>query len=278
MTRKQKPVQALGQGAVDPLSAAVTERDKSTLDMVKDALASKRAVLAYQPVMQAAAQGQVAFYEGLVRILDQTGRPIPAKDFMGEVEDTETGRVIDCLTLELGLQTLSQEADVRLSINMSARSIGYSRWMKTLETGLALNPSIAERLILEIEEKSAMTTPELVISFMRDLQGKGISFALDDFGAGFTSFRYLRDFVFDLVKIDGKFTRNISRNVDNQVVVGALLAVGRQFDMFTVAGSVESAKDAEFLAALGIDCLQGYHFGAPSLSPPWKDSAKARTA
>ncbi|MEM1234395.1 MAG: EAL domain-containing protein [Pseudomonadota bacterium] len=278
MTRKQKPVQALGQGAVDPLSAAVTERDKSTLDMVKDALASKRAVLAYQPVMQAAAQGQVAFYEGLVRILDQTGRPIPAKDFMGEVEDTETGRVIDCLTLELGLQTLAQEADVRLSINMSARSIGYSRWMKTLETGLALNASVAERLILEIEEKSAMTTPELVISFMRDLQGMGISFALDDFGAGFTSFRYLRDFVFDLVKIDGKFTRNISRNVDNQVVVGALHAVGRQFDMFTVAGSVESAKDAEFLSSLGIDCLQGYHFGAPSLSPPWKAQDSARRA
>lgn len=278
MSRKQKPIQALGQGAVDPLSAAVTERDKSTLDMVKDALASKRAVLAYQPVMQAAVEGRVAFYEGLVRILDQTGRPIPAKDFMGEVEDTETGRVIDCLTLELGLQTLAQEADVRLSINMSARSIGYSRWMKTLETGLALNPSIAERLILEIEEKSAMTTPELVISFMRDLQGKGISFALDDFGAGFTSFRYLRDFVFDLVKIDGKFTRNISRNVDNQVVVGALHAVGRQFDMFTVAGSVESAKDAEFLSALGIDCLQGYHFGAPSLSPPWKDDGQKQSA
>ncbi|MEL6689016.1 MAG: EAL domain-containing protein [Pseudomonadota bacterium] len=273
MAKRQKPIQALGQGAVDPLSAAVTSRDESTMEMVQEALNSKRAVLAYQPVMQAAAKGHVAFYEGLVRILDATGRPIPAKDFMGEVEDTEIGRMIDCLTLELGLQTLAQEPDVRLSINMSARSIGYTRWMKTLETGLALNPTIGERLILEIEEKSAMTTPELVISFMRELQGRGISFALDDFGAGFTSFRYLRDFVFDLVKIDGKFTRNIARNADNQVVVGALHAVGRQFDMFTVAGSVESARDAEFLTSLGIDCLQGYHFGAPSLSPPWKKAA-----
>ncbi|MEO1797906.1 MAG: EAL domain-containing protein [Pseudomonadota bacterium] len=270
MNKRKKPVQALGQGAVDPLSAAVTARDKSTLDMVKEALKTKRAVLAYQPVVQALHPERPAFYEGLVRILDVTGRPIPAKDFMAEVEDTETGREIDCVTLELGLETLAQEEDVRLSINMSARSIGYSRWVKTLEDGLAKSPTSGERLILEIEEKSAMTTPELVSSFMRDLQGRGISFALDDFGAGFTSFRYLREFLFDLVKINGKFTRNVNRNVDNQVVVGALVAVGKQFDMFTVAGSVESAKDAEFLTSIGVDCLQGFHFGAPSLSPPWK--------
>lgn len=276
MDRKLKAVKGLGEGAVDPLSAAVTARDRGTLEMVKDALRTKRAVLAYQPVMQAASPSAPAFYEGLIRILDATGRPIPAKDFMGEVEDTETGRVIDCLALELGLQTLSQEPDVRLSINMSARSIGYSRWMKTLETGLALNPTIAERLILEIEEKSAMTTPELVVSFMRELQGRGISFALDDFGASFTSFRYLRDFFFDIAKIDGQFTRGICRSPDNQVVVAALLAVSRQFDMFTVAENVESAKDAQYLSALGVDCLQGYHFGAPSLQPPWKEKVRQR--
>ena len=274
MKTRKKTVQALGHGNVDPLSAAVTERDKGTLEMVEAALASKRAVLAYQPIMQAASPTTPAFYEGLVRILDVTGRPIPARDFMGEVEDTETGRLIDCLSLELGLQTLVQEPDVRLSINMSARSIGYSEWMKTLESGLAQNPTSAERLILEIEEKSAMTTPELVISFMRELQGKGISFALDDFGAGFTSFRYLRDFFFDILKIDGRFTRNVARSADNQVVIGAIHAVARQFDMFTVAGGVESARDAKLLAAMGIDCLQGYHFAAPSLHPPWKEAPR----
>jgi len=274
MKKRKQPVKALRTGAVDPLSAAVTERDKGTLEMVRDALASKRAVLAYQPIMQAAAPGKVAFYEGLVRVLDSTGRPIPAKDFMGEVEDTETGRLIDCLSLKLGIQTLVQEPDIRLAVNMSARSIGYLRWMKTLETGLSLNPTVGERLILEIEEKSAMTTPELVVSFMRDLQGYGISFGLDDFGAGFTSFRYLRDFVFDIVKIDGQFTRGIAHNPDNQVVISALRAVAKQFDMFTVAESVESARDAEMLTAMGIDCLQGYHFGAPSIHPPWKEKKR----
>ena len=272
----KRPRNALGDGPVDPLSEAISLRDRRVIDMVKDALATKRAVLAYQPVVQSNAPDNVAFYEGLVRIMDPAGRTIPAKDFMTEVEDTETGRLIDCLALELGLQTLSQEPDVRLAINMSARSIGYTQWMRTLDAGLAQHPTIAERLILEIEERSAMTTPELVVSFMRELQSKGISFALDDFGAGFTSFRYLRDFFFDIVKIDGQFARDLSGAPENQIVVEALAAVGQFFGMFTVAENVETSEDAMLLAELGIDCQQGYHFGAPTLSPPWRQATRRR--
>lgn len=272
----KRPRNELGDGPVDPLSEAVSLRDRRVIDMVKDALATKRAVLAYQPVVQSSASANVAFYEGLVRIMDPTGRTIPAKDFMSEVEDTETGRQIDCLSLELGLQTLAQEQDVRLAINMSARSIGYAPWMRTLEAGLVQNPLIAERLILEIEERSAMTTPELVTSFMRELQSKGISFALDDFGAGFTSFRYLRDFFFDIVKIDGQFARDIARTPENQIVVEALATVGQLFGMFTVAENVETHEDSAVLAELGIDCQQGYHFGAPTISPPWRPVSRKR--
>lgn len=271
---RKKARHALAEGDVDPLSEAVSRRDRDTVEMVKDALASKRAVLAYQPVVVSSDPGKTAFYEGLVRILDSTGRPIPAKQFMSEVEDTEIGRMIDCLALELGLQTLAAEKDIRLAVNLSARSIGYPRWTRTLDAGLSLDPTIAERLILEIEERSAMTTPELVTAFMRDLQQRGISFALDDFGAGFTSFRYLRDFFFDIVKIDGAFSRDLSRNPDNQVVIEALLLVAQQFEMFTVAENVESAMDAEILSRMGVDCMQGFHFGAPTLRPPWLPDAE----
>ncbi|WP_147126075.1 EAL domain-containing protein [Shimia ponticola] len=270
----KRPGNRLGEGPVDPLSEAVSQRDRRVVDMVKDALATKRAVLAYQPVVQSTVPNRVTFHEGLVRIMDPAGRPIPARDFMSEVEDTETGRQIDCLALELGLQTLAQEPDVRLAINMSARSIGYAPWMRVLEAGLAQSPLIAERLILEIGERSAMTTPELVTSFMRELQAKGISFALDDFGAGLTSFRYLRDFFFDIAKIDGRFVRDIAQSPENQVVVEALAAVAQLFGMFTVAESVESDEDATVLADMGIDCQQGYHFGAPSLQPPWRSKTK----
>ena len=170
----------------------------------------------------------------------------------------------------MGLRALAEEPGLRLSINMSARSIGYPAWMDTLRRGVSADPQAAERLILEITESSAMNMPEVVVPFMRDLQGRGASFALDDFGAGHTSFRYLRDFCFDMIKIDGQFIREISDHPDNQVLTRALMSIAQHFDMFTVAEMVETADDAAFLIDNGIDCLQGYYFGAPTIAPPWK--------
>lgn len=255
----------------NPLSFAVNSRDKAAIDMVAEAVHHKHVMLAYQPIVQSQFQTRPAFYEGLVRVLDDTGRVIPAKDFIDSIENTELGREIDCIALDLGLRALHRAPDIRLSINMSARSVGYPRWMQILKRGLARDVTVAERLILEITESSAMLVPELVMNFMGELQRKGITFALDDFGAGYTSFRYLRDFYFDIVKIDGQFIRGIHSNADNQVLTKALVAISQQFDMFTVAESVENAADAAWLTNLGIDCQQGYLFGAPSTTPPWRE-------
>lgn len=254
-----------------PLDAAVAARDAGVIQMVKEAVHHKQVALAYQPVVQTARPSQPAFYEGLIRLFDETGRIIPARDFIDQIEEIELGRQIDCIALEKGLQVLRETPQIRLSINMSARSIGYTRWMSTLKRGLRADPTVAERLILEITERSAMTVPELVVSFMSDLQRKGISFALDDFGSGYTSFRYLRDFYFDILKIDGEFIRNIHTDPDNQVLTKAMVAIAQQFDMFTVAESVESFADVKWLQQIGVDCLQGYYFGAPTIRPPWKE-------
>ena len=266
-------------GHEDPVSYAVQSRKRSVLEMVDEAVRHKQVLLAFQPVVQAQRPEFAAFYEGLIRVQDETGRIIPAGEFINQIEETETGRIIDCLALEKGLKVLADQPGLRLSINMSARSIGYSRWMRTLQRGLQRDATVAERLILEITESSAMNAPELVVDFMLPLQQKGISFALDDFGAGFTSFRYLKDFFFDVLKIDGQFIRGISEDPDNQVLTRALVSIAQQFDMFTVAEFVESAEDAAYLAAIGIDCLQGYYFGAPTVHPAWEfaieDTARA---
>jgi len=268
MTRKRKFAD-VPEGEDTALNYAIMQRDRSVLDMVEQAVAHKQLVLAYQAVVPTSDQSRPAFYEGLIRVLDDTGRIIPARDFMSAVETTETGRIIDCIALEKGLKMLAQWPDLRLSLNMSARSIGYRRWVRTLHRRLDADPTLGERLILEITESSAMLVPELVVGFMQDLQTRGVSFALDDFGAGFTSFRYLRDFFFDIVKIDGQFIRGIAGNPDNQVLTSALVSIASQFDMLTVAESVETVQDAEYLTALGINCLQGYYFGAPTIRPPW---------
>lgn len=275
---RKKVLADLPEGGDSPLNAAVKSRDASTIEMATEAVKHKQCKLAFQPVMQANRPHDVAFYEGFIRVLDETGRVIPAREFMPQLENTPIGRELDCVALEMGLRTLTKNPDIRLSINMSARSIGYARWSRVLERFLKKDANIGERLILEISESSAMTVPELVIDFMDRLQPRGIAFALDDFGASNFSFRNFREFFFDAAKIDGQFIHGIGENPDNQALVRALIAVAREFEILVTAESVETQKDAEFLIANGVDCLQGFLFGAPTVSAPWKAEKRKHTA
>jgi EAL domain-containing protein (putative c-di-GMP-specific phosphodiesterase class I) len=278
MSGKKVSLQDVNRADSNPLAFAVSENDRQTISLVRDALQAGQLRLAYQPVVLSANTSRIGFYEGLMRVLDPKGRIIPARDFMGAVEAHEIGREIDCAALSMGLATLEQQPWLRLSVNMSARSIGYPKFTTILRQALARNPRLGERLILEITESSAMLVPEIVVAFMDSLQAEGIAFAMDDFGAGFTAIRYFRDFSFDILKIDGQFIRNIHANRDNQVVTAALLAIARQFDMLCIAESVETLEDAQFLQALGVDCQQGYFFGSPTVSPPWSQESAQRRA
>lgn len=261
-----------------PLDAAVSGRDRKMHRLIEKAIEQKDALLAYQPVVSARRPDGPVFYEALIRILDDDHNILPAGDFMPLAETRESGRIIDCLSLEMGLKALRDVPALRLSVNMSARSIGYPRWMETLDRGLARDATIAERLILEITESSAMLMPDLVTVFMADLHRRGVSFALDDFGAGYTAFRHLKDFYFDIIKIDGQFIRNIHTDPDNQVLTSALISIGRHFDMLTVAEAVEHPEEATFLQSAGVDCLQGYYYGMPTTRPAWLDHEKIRAA
>lgn len=250
----------------DPLEYAVSVRDKDVLSMVRTALATGNCQLAMQPVRTAQNGFPVAFHECLIRVMDETGRIIPARQFMGQIEDTGLGRDIDAASLRLAFRLLDQHKDLRLSVNVSARSLGDAAWRRVLDHELAGSARQADRLILEISEGSAMQLPEVVIRFMEEMQPYGLAFALDDFGAGMTAFRYLKDFFFDLVKVDSHFTRNIHNDPDNQVLAEALITVAHQFEMFAVAGGIESREEADFLISIGADCVQGYHFGVPKFS------------
>ena len=252
-----------------PFANAVARQKTGAIALVKHALLGGRATLAFQPVMAALNPRKTVFYEGLIRVPDENGRIIPARDFMPHVEETELGRQVDCAALEIGLRHLSLAPDLRISINLSARSIGYGKWNDILGRSLRRDPDIGNRLILEITESSTILLPDLVLSFMKDLRKRGITFALDDFGAGITSFRYLRDFNFDIVKIDEQFVRIVATDPDNQVLIQALISIAEHFGMHTVAEAVENIIDSNWLAAHGIDCLQGYYWGAPTMTPPW---------
>ena len=265
-------------GLHSPLAVAISENDRATMSMVREALDARRVRLAWQPVVLARDPSRIAFHEGLIRVLEPGGRVIPAADFIDAVEAHEIGREIDCLALEMGLSALSRHPGLRVSVNMSARSIGFPRWTRALRRGLALSPTIGERLILEITERSAMMVPELVIAFMEEWQGKGVAFALDDFGSGYTAIRYFKDFFFDILKIDGAFIRNIDTDPDNAALTAALLSIGKHFQMFTVAEMVERPEEARVLQELGVDCLQGYLFGAATLKPDFAQAPLRKSA
>ncbi len=278
MNLKKRRIADVPPGFENPLNFALSSRDEGILDMVAMAIRHKQTLLAFQPVVLSRDPTRVGFYEGLMRVTDETGRVIRARDFMPLIEDTELGREIDVLALQMGLRALYEVPQLRLSINMSARSIGYSKWTHTLERWLNRDPTLAERLILEITEGSAMTVPELVIDFMDRWQVRGICFALDDFGSGQTALRYFKDFFFDILKIDGQFVSGIAKDPDNQALVRSMVSIAQHFDMMTVAEFVETKADADVLASLGVDCLQGYLHGAPTTRPAWKSPDDVRAA
>ena len=240
-------------GAGTPLEAAVRRRDASVLDTVARAVAAGEVMLAYQPVMQARAPFETGFYEGLIRVLDPTGRVIPARDFMATVEETELGRELDCAALRLGLKALEGNSRLRLSINMSARSIGYKTWRRILDRFLARDATLGE----------------LVADFIDDLRPLGIAFAIDEFGSGDIAPRHFRNLLFDAVKLDPQYVRGLDRDPDTAMLARALVAMARPMDLAVIAVAVETQAEAEMLDQIGVYCLQGYLFGAPTVRPPW---------
>lgn len=230
---------------------------------VAEALRDNRIEMFYQPIVRSTSNTFVAFFEGLARIRMPDGAVIAAGQFMPFVENTPLGRQLDYATLKLAMQTLQDNPDVRLSVNLSPYSMTDSIWLDFFH---AHAKEVGERLILELTECSAMSDIEMTTAFLHQIRRYGCSAALDDFGTGQTAFRYFKDFRFDLVKIDGLFIRDLQHNKDNRVLVEALVNISEHFGMFSVAEFIETEEEATAAAALGIDCLQGYLIGRPTPS------------
>jgi diguanylate cyclase (GGDEF)-like protein len=245
-------------------------------EQVKRALREDRFLLAYQPVVDAAT-GAVAFYEGLARMKDEKGALVPAGSFVPVIEQMGLMRLIDRRVLDLGLQTLENHPEVRISINVSGLTAVDPIWLSQLSTRLDNHRDVAERLTLEITETVALDDIDESSRFVRTLGSLGCHVALDDFGAGFTSFRHLRTLDVDMVKIDGSFVRDLGRHPDNLLFVRTLIRLAKGIGLKTVAEWVETEEEAELLRGEGVDCLQGWFCGKPTTEPEWATPA-SRTA
>ena len=253
-----------------PLDAAISAQDRETLSIVAAALRERRMRLAFQPVVYAADPSVIGFFEGFIRLLNRRDQVIPARDFMASVERSELGREIDCAALQMGLMAMQRNPLIRVSVNMSARSVGYKPWVTVLRKALRETPDLGRNLILEISEASALQVPDVLKPFMAEMRAHGIVFALDDFGAGATSIRLLHDLRFEIAKIDGTLVREVDLLPGQQTVTRAAVALAHELGMFLVAEAVETDGEANWLREAGVGCLQGYLFGAPTVTPDFR--------
>jgi diguanylate cyclase (GGDEF)-like protein len=225
--------------------------------------------LAYQPVVDAKT-GKVHMHEALLRMIDQTGEIIPAGHLIPIAEHIGLIRLIDRCVVQMAVTALHSYPEARISLNISYNSATDSRWNKQLLDLLSADRSIASRITVEVTESVAFSELEAPREFIAELQTLGCRVAVDDFGAGYTSFRNVRGLNIDMIKLDGTFCRNLKESAEARFYAKCLIDLGKQFNMKTIAEWVESPEDADVLRELGIDYLQGHFLGQVSIEAPWQ--------
>jgi EAL domain-containing protein (putative c-di-GMP-specific phosphodiesterase class I) len=160
---------------------------------------------------------------------------------------------------------MAAHPNLRTSLNVSASTTTDPDWWSRLEGLLRLHTGVAERLIVEITETAAIHNIDNARGFVRRVKDLGSQIAIDDFGAGYTSFRNLRHLGVDMIKIDGSFVQNLMRSDDDRNFVRVMLDLARGLKLKTVAEWVQDEQSAEMLAGWGCDYLQGEHIGLARL-------------
>ncbi len=236
---------------------------------VEAALKADALCLAFQPV--ADPQSKAArYHECLLRRRLPDGRVAAAADFVVQVERTGLIRRIDRKVLEMTLDELCRHPGIVLACNISGLTAADHSWLRALWRRLSRRPDLARRLIVEITETASLPDQGQAARFVSALHRMGCRVALDDFGTGCTRFRHLRMLDLDIVKIDGTFVDGIRCQPQKQAFLRNLLALARDLRMTTVAERVETEADADYLTDHGVDLLQGYQFGGPTLTPTWR--------
>ncbi len=243
----------------DPRETAAGQRHE-----LVSALNERRVVLALQPIVDARSR-DLSFHEGLIRILGEDGRLQGAHEIVPQAERLGVIRLLDARVLELAADHLSADPAARLSVNVSPVSLADPAWLDALAAHVGARPGIAERLIVEITETAAVQDPEALTARLNCMKALGVTIGIDDFGSGHTSFKHLRRFPVDFVKIDGAFVQNLATSADDRFFVRTLVDLAQNLGIATVAEWVESEETARILAGWGVDYLQGDVIGRAAL-------------
>lgn len=248
----------------EPAVASENLRRKSIsiADDVIEALDQQRMRLVLQPMI-GAKSGKPELYECLLRMERADGSIVSAGEFIPVAEQLGLSRLIDRRTLELSIQLLHRFPTIKLSLNVSSLTCSDHEWLVALQRLTGGRKDMTNRLVIEITETAAIQDLDLSVNFVDTLKEMGCRVAIDDFGAGYTSFKNLKLLNVDMVKIDGAFVKNVADDTSDQIFIKTMIDLANTFGLETVAEWVGDERAVEHLKKAGITYLQGFYYGLP---------------
>ncbi len=208
-------------------------------------------------------------FEVLLRMKDGDGVNIPTAAFFSAAERYQLMPQVDRWVLSTTISKLTRKLEVVrksnavFAINLSGQSLGDDGILEFIEFELEESKLPPESLCFEITESAAVSNLRKAQAFIDTLRDRGCSISLDDFGAGLSSFAYLKNFNVDTLKIDGSFIRDIAENRISESMVAAITQVAKVMELNTVAEYVESDQVRELITKIGVDFAQGHGIGKP---------------
>ena len=219
--------------------------------------------LEMQPIMSLREPFASHNFETLIRMRDHDGSIIPAGRIISAAESNGNSGVIDRWVLTNLLQWLDIHRNTLqktrfVCLNLSGASLNDERFIQDAFSILSEHPETSDRLCIEITEAVALNDLTMTRRFIDGVRRYGAKIALDDFGAGYTSFSYLRELPADAVKIDGSFVRDVCKHPTNLSIVSTIAELARNLGMKSIAEWAEDLPSVEALAEVGVDYVQGW--------------------
>jgi len=242
------------------------QRRQTTTARIRDALTHDRLSLHTQPIRDLASGG-IERYELLLRMTSDDGELLPAASFIRAAERSgmvqELDRWVVAQALEL-LATRERNGEpVSLHVNLSGASVADLSVLEFIERRLDEGDADPARCTFELTETARVHDYEAAGGFADRLTEFGCQVAIDDYGAGFGPFHYLKQIPFDLIKIDGSFIRDLPNSDADQLTVQAIVQIARGLGKTTIAEYVQDDTTTTMLREYGVDMAQGYHLGRP---------------
>ena len=246
---------------------SIMTQDIGWASRVSDAIDNNSFKLFYQPIVQLDTN-QIHGYEVLLRLPTDDGDSIKPGGFIPAAERLGLIHNIDRWAVRHAMETLARlqgdNFETRFSINLSARAIDDHELLLMIQDILATNVLKPESLTFELTEASAIANMQAARNFISKLKDLGCHVALDDFGAGFCSFTYLKHLPVDTLKIDGSFIQGLMHGHVDQAMVHSMNQVAHALGKTTSAEFVENHETLVRLKEIGIDFAQGHYLGRPS--------------